>query len=71
MNRQCPVCGKPVSEPSKTKGQTNHVGFFPFCSERCKLVDLDRWFRSEYIISSPVQGREKDDENSPENMLEQ
>ncbi|PKL49415.1 MAG: DNA gyrase inhibitor YacG [Planctomycetes bacterium HGW-Planctomycetes-1] len=68
MNRRCPVCGKTVPEPSKTGGQ---AGFFPFCSERCKLVDLNRWFRSEYIISSPVQQRKEDSENDPENMLEQ
>jgi len=68
MKRRCPVCGKTVPDPSKTRGQ---AGFPPFCSERCKLVDLDRWFRGEYVISLPVQEQEKDDENGPENMLEQ
>jgi len=71
MKRQCPVCRKPVSGPSGAKNQANNRGFFPFCSERCKLVDLERWFQSEYVISSPVQQQKNDDENGPENMLEQ
>ena len=26
--------------------------FFPFCSERCKLIDLGAWFDAEYRIPS-------------------
>jgi len=70
MKRRCPICGKPVYKPSETKNQTDKVGFFPFCSERCKLVDLGRWFKGEYIVSSPIQEQKKDDENDSENMLE-
>ncbi|MDD5010536.1 MAG: DNA gyrase inhibitor YacG [Phycisphaerae bacterium] len=71
MKKQCPVCGKSISKPSKTKGQVSNAGLFPFCSERCKLVDLDKWFRGEYVISSPIRRQEKDNENDSENMLEQ
>jgi uncharacterized protein len=35
----CPVCGKPVVEASK-----------PFCSERCRSVDLGRWLSGSYVI---------------------
>lgn len=31
---------------------------FPFCSERCRLIDLGRWFDEEYRVSREV--REKD-----------
>jgi endogenous inhibitor of DNA gyrase (YacG/DUF329 family) len=25
----------------------------PFCSQRCKLIDLDRWFSGSYRIPGP------------------
>lgn len=31
---------------------------FPFCGERCKLVDLDNWFSEQYVV-----GRELTDED--------
>ena len=27
---------------------------FPFCSERCRLIDLGRWASGKYVISSPM-----------------
>ena len=51
---QCPICGKPVrtSDP-----------FMPFCSDRCRLIDLAKWADEEYIISTPAQApREDQDE---------
>ena len=41
----CPVC--------KTKSQKKLVEFFPFCSERCKLLDLGAWLEGDYKI--PVE----------------
>ena len=35
--RRCPICGKPAQERTR-----------PFCSERCRKIDLDRW-RSEVL----------------------
>jgi endogenous inhibitor of DNA gyrase (YacG/DUF329 family) len=38
----CPTCGKPAQwqdNPSR-----------PFCSERCKLIDLGRWVDEEYRV---------------------
>jgi endogenous inhibitor of DNA gyrase (YacG/DUF329 family) len=31
---ECPICKKPVDETAKA---------FPFCSERCRLIDLGNW----------------------------
>jgi uncharacterized protein len=45
--RPCPICGKPSGE-----------GFRPFCSQRCRDVDLNRWLSGSYAIV----GREDDDE---------
>jgi len=28
--------------------------FGPFCSERCKIIDLGKWLGGEYRISSPL-----------------
>lgn len=37
--KRCPVCGKPAAEASR-----------PFCSERCRDVDLNRWLSGGYAI---------------------
>jgi endogenous inhibitor of DNA gyrase (YacG/DUF329 family) len=43
--KKCPICGKPASGPT-----------LPFCSSRCRDVDLNRWFSGRYV----VPGREND-----------
>ena len=47
---RCPICKKPVksSEPD-----------FPFCSDRCRLIDLGKWASGQYVISSPVRDSEE------------
>jgi uncharacterized protein len=46
MEWRCPICRKPVDS-----GRTRE---FPFCSERCRLIDLGNWAREKYKISEPV-----------------
>jgi len=43
---RCPTCKKPVK---KTDPE------FPFCSPRCRLIDLGKWASGGYVISSPLQ----------------
>lgn len=43
---RCPICRKAITY----KGNP----FRPFCSERCKLVDLNNWLSERYRISTPV-----------------
>lgn len=38
---RCPICGAAAERDSAA---------YPFCSERCKLVDLGRWFKGSYTI---------------------
>ncbi|TNE84217.1 MAG: DNA gyrase inhibitor YacG [Deltaproteobacteria bacterium] len=39
---KCPTCNKPIDKlPPEWR---------PFCSERCKLVDLSKWLDGEYRI---------------------
>lgn len=47
---ECPICKKPVAEQLPS-GERNRC--FPFCSERCKLIDLGRWLGGKYQI--PVE----------------
>ncbi|MEO1273430.1 MAG: DNA gyrase inhibitor YacG [Myxococcota bacterium] len=49
---RCPVCSTPISleEPE-----------FPFCSPRCRLVDLGRWLNEEYSLPAPVTERDADE----------
>ncbi len=42
----CPICKKPVSIKDEE---------FPFCSPRCRTIDLGKWASGAYAISSPVQ----------------
>jgi uncharacterized protein len=46
LNLKCPICKKPV---------TSKEGEFPFCSDRCRLIDLGKWASGAYVISSPAQ----------------
>ena len=39
---RCPIC----RGPSQKDGNK----LFPFCSERCQLVDLGRWLGEEYRV---------------------
>jgi endogenous inhibitor of DNA gyrase (YacG/DUF329 family) len=32
------------------------VPYRPFCSERCRLIDLGKWFNEDYRISTPLDG---------------
>lgn len=43
---KCPQCGKPT--------QWHGNDFRPFCSERCKMIDLGSWITEEYKVSSPI-----------------
>ena len=47
----CPICGNKVTAASK-----DELPYRPFCSERCKRVDLGRWLSGEYVISESLSG---------------
>jgi hypothetical protein len=38
---------------------------FPFCSERCRIIDLGKWASGGYVISTPLNDPETDDSNYP------
>ncbi len=50
VSLRCPTCRAIVlrDEPD-----------FPFCSERCRLIDLGKWASGAYVISSPITDPEE------------
>ena len=52
MNFKCPTCDKVIpSTTTNNEGKKQINGkFFPFCCQRCKLVDMGAWFNAEYVI---------------------
>ena len=44
---KCPACGK--------TGDWFGGEFGPFCSRRCKLVDLGKWLGEEHRVSEPLR----------------
>ena len=46
--KTCPICGKPQAQATR-----------PFCSSRCRDVDLNRWLKGSYVI--PGRDDEVDD----------
>ena len=55
---RCPICRTLVLRSAPD---------FPFCSERCRLIDLGKWASGQYVISSPLaepEAAELDQEHS-------
>ena len=42
---RCPTCHTLV---------TKEEAHFPFCSDRCRTIDLGKWASGKYRISSPI-----------------
>ncbi len=49
----CPQCGKEVVWNSDSR-------YRPFCSERCKLIDLGQWATESYRIPQDENSTEED-----------
>jgi uncharacterized protein len=58
---QCPICKKPVEDLHPD--DVNPPCYYPFCSERCKLIDLGRWLSGKYQI--PVNDDDDDERDAP------
>ena len=50
---KCPICGKSVSTDAE---------FYPFCSSRCKTIDLGKWIKGDYKISRPIEEADLDED---------
>lgn len=52
--RECATCRKPVAPRAENPA-------YPFCSKRCRMVDLGRWLGEEYRVPDR-QADEQEDE---------
>jgi len=50
---KCPICKKHVTLDNPE---------MPFCSERCRLIDLGNWATEKYVISTPADLSQLEDE---------
>lgn len=57
MKRTCPICRKPTD--SETDAD------FPFCSERCRTLDLGNWASEKYVVSEPVFDEDGPEDSTP------
>jgi len=52
---KCPICKREVHEGAPD---------YPFCSERCRLIDLGKWASEDYRISAPASPQAGPDEEN-------
>ncbi len=53
---KCPICKKEV-QPGEPE--------FPFCSERCRIIDLGNWASEKYVVSEPAQAEKQEQDDEP------
>ena len=58
MKHNCPICRKPVDSATDPD--------FPFCSERCRLLDLGNWAAEKYVVSEPLFNEEGEEAPEPD-----
>jgi uncharacterized protein len=51
MQYICPICKRPTDSEKDAE--------FPFCSERCRLLDLGAWSSEKYVVSDPIFDEEE------------
>ncbi len=63
MRIVCPTCKRVIEDAPDDFGPR------PFCSPRCKLVDLGNWLNEAYRISDPADVLEHEQDESDEHKL--
>jgi endogenous inhibitor of DNA gyrase (YacG/DUF329 family) len=59
----CPTCQRPVEWSDASP-------FRPFCSERCKLIDLGAWITEKHVIpGEEISSTANEDDGSGERPL--
>jgi hypothetical protein len=53
MTIRCPICAKEVQLDDP---------FMPFCSDRCRIIDLGNWASEKYVISTPAPPPDSEDD---------
>ena len=50
----CAICKKPILPRSRNRA-------FPFCSDRCRAVDLGKWLGEEYRVPAGSADEQEDE----------
>ena len=62
IETRCPICDGPM------RGERSDLRHLPFCSDRCRRIDLGRWLGEKYRIPGPdssVPPEDADDDGPP------
>ena len=57
---RCPTCRKIVLRRDRD---------FPFCSERCRTIDLGKWASGAYVVSTPLNNPEAGNSSYPADRI--
>jgi endogenous inhibitor of DNA gyrase (YacG/DUF329 family) len=55
----CTICGRVVTYDGRTPAT------YPFCSQRCRMVDLGKWLNEQYTIERDVTADDLTDGEPP------
>jgi uncharacterized protein len=58
---RCPICSKAYDIAT-----IDDLPSFPFCSERCRLIDLGRWVDEKYTVPAKPSPEEGGDDGERE-----
>jgi endogenous inhibitor of DNA gyrase (YacG/DUF329 family) len=50
LKLRCPICKKAVKSTDAE---------FPFCSPRCRTIDLGKWASGAYVVASPTSDEDE------------
>ena len=57
----CPICKRAFEIAS-----LDELPSFPFCSERCRLIDLGRWIDGAYVLPGAEPARSPEENPGPQ-----
>jgi len=58
---RCPICKKEVGLDDPN---------MPFCSDRCRIIDLGNWASEKYVISTPAKSNELEETGNADEQAE-
>ncbi len=62
---RCPICSKTFAV-----ARLDDLPSFPFCSDRCRLIDLGRWIDGAYAVPASRSAADgADDESAPAEQI--
>ena len=61
MKHLCPIC--------KKHSDSEKDADFPFCSERCRNLDLGNWASEKYVVSDPMFDEEETSANDRKTII--